>query len=96
MTDPVQFEGAHPRRATDLRVDLVNWPSGTVVAHASRQLDGQAASNQQHNSRSAEEHAMGDKGGKKDKDKLKKQKAKKKSEKAKLLKEKRAKTATQG
>lgn len=45
-----------------------------------------------HHSPSAEEHTMGDKGGKKDKKKLKTQKAKKKSDKAKLLKEKQAKT----
>jgi hypothetical protein len=42
------------------------------------------------------EHGMGDKGGKKDKDKLEKQKAKKKDDKAKAAEKKRPKSSKPG
>ncbi len=78
------------------RVDPTTWPRGTVVATPPSSTATRPATTIHPGSTGRSTH-MGDKGGKKDKDKQKKQKDKKKNEKAKVKKDKQqAKTSPSG
>lgn len=97
-----QSDGIGPfgRRPCDrgrglVRMNPTTWPSGMALARTLRWAAtfGGGGLIEPSRSRSNEEHGMGDKGGKKDKDKLEKQKAKKKGDKAKEAEKKRPKSS---